>query len=157
VASLSAFHYQGRIFACALTSVKTNVIFFCKHGQYYRRKHLYKCLLEAKDKENDRKGKENLAIIKQEKSRSFWRRLNHLMGKHRGGAPQRVLVEEGQEDNLVDYNAQEPVQTVIFDNIHKKYSYLLRLHPFAQEMYKRLLVTILQQTRQYNVYPHRDI
>jgi hypothetical protein len=25
---------------------------FCKHGQYFRRKHLYKCLQDAKDAEN---------------------------------------------------------------------------------------------------------
>jgi hypothetical protein len=76
--------------------------FFCKHGQYYRRKHLYKCLQEAKDKENERKGKEILAIIEHKKSKSFWRRLNYLMGKHHGGAPQRVLVEEEQKGNLVE-------------------------------------------------------
>jgi hypothetical protein len=64
-------------------------VYFHKHGQYYRRKHLYKCLQEAKDTENERKGKDILAIIEQEKSRSLGRRLNYLMGsavvdKHHG-------------------------------------------------------------------------
>ncbi len=61
--------------------------YFCKHGQYYRRKHLYKRLQEAKDKENERKEKEILAIIEREKNNSLWKRLNYSMGKHRGGAP----------------------------------------------------------------------
>jgi hypothetical protein len=94
--------------------------YFCKHGQYYRRKLLYKCLQEAKGAEKERKGKEILASIEQEKSRSLWRRLNHLMGKCRGGAPQRVLVEEGQQGDLVENNTQESVQKAIFDNIHQK-------------------------------------
>jgi hypothetical protein len=42
------------------------------------------------------------------------------MVRHRSGASQRVLVEEGQEGNLVEYNTQESVQKAIFDNIHQK-------------------------------------
>ncbi len=47
--------------------------YFHKHGQNYRRKHLYKRLQEAKDKENERKEKEILAIIEHEKKKSLWR------------------------------------------------------------------------------------
>jgi hypothetical protein len=55
--------------------------YFRKHGKQYRRKHLYKCLQDAKDAEDDAREKEILAIIQSEKDRSFWRRINYAMGK----------------------------------------------------------------------------
>jgi hypothetical protein len=36
--------------------------------------------------EDDSKEKEILAIIQREKDRSFWRRINYVMGKPRGGS-----------------------------------------------------------------------
>ena len=106
--------------------------YFRKHGQYYRRKHLYKCLQDAKDEENEKKKKEILAINEREKSKSLWRQLNHFMGKHQGGAPRRVLVEEGQEGNLVEYNTQELMQQAIFDNIHWKWFVLAKAAPICK-------------------------
>ena len=47
--------------------------YFWKHGQQYWRKHLYNCLQNAKDVEDDSKEKEVLAIIQRENDRSFWR------------------------------------------------------------------------------------
>ena len=41
--------------------------YFWKHGQQYWRKHLYKCLQNAKDAEDNAKEKETLAIIQREK------------------------------------------------------------------------------------------
>ncbi len=67
---------------------------FPKNGKYYRRKHLFKCLKEAKDAEDDQREKEILAIIQREKDQSFWRRLNYVMGKPRGGSVRRVLVKD---------------------------------------------------------------
>jgi hypothetical protein len=41
------------------------------------------------------------------------------MGKRRGGAPRKVLVEDTrQEEAMVEYNAQETAQNAIWDNIH---------------------------------------
>ena len=55
--------------------------YFRKHGKQYRRKHLYKCLQDAKEMEDNATEKEILAIIQREKDRSFWRRINYTMGK----------------------------------------------------------------------------
>ena len=52
----------------------------------------------AKDEDNENKANKILAIIEQEKSKSHWRRLNHAMGKSRGGAPRRVLVEDSKPE-----------------------------------------------------------
>jgi hypothetical protein len=71
--------------------------YFRKHGKQYRQKHLYKCLQNAKDAEDDSKEKEILAIIQREKDRSFWRQINYVMGKARGGSVRWVLTEDGDE------------------------------------------------------------
>ncbi len=42
--------------------------------------------------------KEILDIIQREKDRSFWRRLNYVMGKSRGGSVRRVLVEDENQE-----------------------------------------------------------
>jgi hypothetical protein len=113
--------------------------YFCKHSQYYKRKHLYKHLQEAKDKENERKEKEILAIIEHEKNKSLWRQLNYSMRKHRGGAPWQVLVEEGQEGNLIEYITQESVQKAIFDNIHHKRFVLAKAAPICNGELRRAI------------------
>jgi hypothetical protein len=57
--------------------------------------------------------------MEQEKSISHWRRLNHAMGKRRGGAPWRVLVEDSkQEGAMVEYNTKTTEQNAIWDNMH---------------------------------------
>jgi hypothetical protein len=113
--------------------------YFRKHGQYYRRKHFYKRLKEAKDKENERKEKEILAIIEHERNKSLWRRLNYSKGKCQGGAPQRILVEEGQEGKLIKYNTQESVQKAIFDNIHHKRFVLAEAAPIYNGELRRAI------------------
>jgi hypothetical protein len=53
------------------------------------------------------------------------------MGKRRGGAPRRLLAEEGQEGNLIEYNNQELVQKAIFYNIHCKRFVLAKAAPIC--------------------------
>ena len=66
---------------------------FRKNGKYYRRKHLYRRLEAAKEKEDEEAERQILAIIQREKDKSFWRRLNYALGKPRGGACFKVQVE----------------------------------------------------------------
>ncbi len=68
--------------------------YFQKNGKHYRRKHLHKCLQNARKAEDNQRKKKNLAIIQRGKDRSLWRRLNYVMGKPRGGSVHRVLVED---------------------------------------------------------------
>jgi hypothetical protein len=43
--------------------------FYCKHGQHYRRKHLYSCLVDAQEDQQDTQKREILAIIQHERSK----------------------------------------------------------------------------------------
>ncbi len=106
--------------------------YFRVHGKQYQRKHLYKCLKEAGDNDDNQREKEILAIIQWEKDRSFWRRINYVMGKAGGGSVHRVLVESGeQEGMLMEYTTAELVQEAIFLNIHCKQFFLAENAPIC--------------------------
>jgi hypothetical protein len=82
---------------------------FRKHGQPYRRKHLQRCLLQAREKDDKKAEKQILAIIQQEKDRSFWRRINYVLGKHISGSCFKVQVP--QEDvGVVEHTTQDNLQ-----------------------------------------------
>ena len=57
-----------------------------KFGKRYRKQHLNNCLNRAKKNNNEESEKKILAIIQQEKGRSFCGILNYSMGKSRGGS-----------------------------------------------------------------------
>ncbi len=65
-----------RLKAC---SAKCN--YFRKHGESYRRKHLYVRLDKAREKEEDETVSQILAIIQKEKAKTYWRRMNYALGK----------------------------------------------------------------------------
>jgi hypothetical protein len=100
-----------------------------KNGKHYRRKHLNDCLARARDKEDSAKEKEILEIIQREKDRSFWRRINWVMGKARNGSVRRVLVENEEEGTLIEHATQETVEDAIFNNIHRKRFFLAEAAP----------------------------
>ncbi len=102
---------------------------FRRNGQEYRRKHLADCLLKAKEKEDSKKEWEILAIINREQDRSFWRRLNYVMGKARSGSVRKVLIEDKENGTVTEYVTQETVQQAIFDSIHRKRFYLAEVAP----------------------------
>ncbi len=68
--------------------------YFWKNGKQYRQKHLNDCLSRARYKEDIDKEWKILGIIQCKKDRSFWRRLNNVMGKPRSRLVQPVLVED---------------------------------------------------------------
>jgi hypothetical protein len=93
--------------------------YFRKHSKLYRQKHLHNCLRNAQESEDEQQEKEILAIIRQEKDQSFWRQINYVMGKARGGSIRRVLIEIGDLERTLTKNiTQETVQEAIFTNIH---------------------------------------
>jgi hypothetical protein len=104
-----------------------------KHGKQHQRKHLYQCLNKAREREDEDREKEILAIIQREKDRSFWRRLNYVMGKPRTGSVRRVLVENGDQEGMLteENTTQESVQQGIFDNIHRKQFFLVEAAPIC--------------------------
>jgi hypothetical protein len=77
---------------------------------------------ESKDEQWE---KEILAIINQEKDRSFWRQINYVVGKPRGGSVRRILVNNGdQAGTLTKSITQESVQEAIFTSIHLRRFFL---------------------------------
>jgi hypothetical protein len=105
---------------------------FRKHGKQYRRKHLHDCLRNAQESMDEQWEKKILAIINREKDRSFWRRINYVMGKARGGAVHWVLVGNGDQEGTLTKNiTQELVQEVIFANIHRKQFFLVEAAPIC--------------------------
>jgi hypothetical protein len=105
---------------------------FCKHGMSYRRKHLQRRLTAAREKEDDKAERQILSIIQQDQDKSFWQRINYVLGKPRGGSCFKVQVE--QEDGTVkDHSSQEDLQNAIWTNIHRKRLYLAEEAPLCSE------------------------
>ena len=83
--------------------------YFQKHGQRHRRQHLTNCIEAVQDQADKTAERNILAIIKREKDKAFWRRLNYALGKHvRGQNVRAVQVEDGA-GGVVDVNTEEAV------------------------------------------------
>jgi hypothetical protein len=70
--------------------------YFCKHGHAYRKKHLQNRLSIAKAKKNKKAEQQILEIIRRERERALWRRLNYTMGKKRGRGVSAVQVKQAE-------------------------------------------------------------
>ena len=90
---------------------------FRKHGHHYRKKHLDRRLEVAKKKGDEAAEKRILAIIKGERDRRFWRKLNYNLGKRMGGSIRAVQVETDGGD-VVEYDTKDTVEKAILENIH---------------------------------------
>ena len=76
--------------------------------------------------------REILAIIKREKDWSFWRQINYVMGKPRGGSVRRVLTKDGDEEGtLSEHLTEESVTEAIFTNIPRKRFFLAEAAPIC--------------------------
>ncbi len=100
-----------------------------------------------------------MAIINQEKDRCFWRQINYVMGKARGGAVHWVLIDNGDQGGTLTKNiTQELVQEAIFTNIHRKQFFLAEAAPictgnlrgkFGYNAITRTVKAILNGTYEY--------
>ena len=73
-----------------------------------------------------------LIIIKQEKDRDFWRKLNYTCGKTKGGSPTSAQVSAGGDDQYTEHTTQERVHEAIWSNIHYKRFDLAEEAPICQ-------------------------
>ncbi len=73
--------------------------------------------------------REILAIIQCKNDRSFWCRLNYVMGKLHSGSVWLMLVEDEEQGTLTEHLTQESVQKAIIDNIHQKQFFLAEAVP----------------------------
>jgi hypothetical protein len=92
-----------------LKSCSAQCDYFRKHGNIYRRKHLYVRLDKARKKEDDEAASQILAIIQKEKAKIYWRRMNYALGKLKGGACFKVQVENA-DGTVVEYTNQAELE-----------------------------------------------
>ena len=104
--------------------------YFRNNGHKYRRKHLHSRLQAARDKEDEEAETAILAIIRRERDKARWKRLNFAMGKQQGRSVQTVQVEHA-EGAIVEYTGQEAVQEAIWSNIHQQRFYLAEQAPIC--------------------------
>jgi len=90
------------------------------------------CLEAAQDRANETAERNILAIIKREKDKTFWCRLNYALRKHvRGQSMRAVQVEDGA-GGVLDVNTEEAVQEEIFNEVHRKRYNLAEEAPICQ-------------------------
>jgi hypothetical protein len=105
--------------------------YFRKHGHRYRKRHLKNRLAVARATHNRVAEQKILEIIKRERERAFWRRINYSMSKRAGRSVRMVQVE--MEDGTVrEAVGQESVEQAIFDEIHGKRFYLAEQAPICK-------------------------
>ncbi len=74
-----------------------------------------------KDRVDEDAKRKIMAIIRQEKDCSFWKRLNFALGKHiQGQSICKVQVEDGN-CGILEFDTQEGVQNAIFNEVHQKW------------------------------------
>ena len=114
-----------------LKECKKQCNYFRKHGHRYRRRHLKDRLGKARKAGNEEAEKRILEIIDREKQRSYWRRLNFSMQKQRGRSA-RVVSDEQEDGEVVEYIGQSAVEQAIWNGIHNKRFYLAEQAPICQ-------------------------
>jgi hypothetical protein len=105
--------------------------YFWKNGAQYRKKHLLKRAGLAKEEGREEAAKQILDIIKREHDQSFWRHLNYVCGKTKGGSSTTVQVE-GPNDSVEEHVTQPSIQEAIWSNIHYKHFYLAEEAPICK-------------------------
>jgi len=105
--------------------------YFERHGHRFRRKHLQNRLVIARSKKNAKAEEQILEIIKREKERSFWRRLNYAMAKQAGKSVTRVQVQE-KDGTVREAKTKREVEGTLFQEIHGKRFYLAEQAPICK-------------------------
>jgi hypothetical protein len=99
-------------------------------GRHYRRKHLQNRLEVARENEDEEAENNILAIMRREKDRGFWWRINHVLGKPRGGACFHCQVPQ-DDGAVIEHTTQSTLQDAIWANIHNKQFYLVEEAPIC--------------------------
>jgi hypothetical protein len=116
-----------------LRAVTKHCNFYQKNGKCYQTKHLYKCLANAREAQQETREREILAIIQRKKDCSFWRWINFAMGKKRGGLVCRIITDDpNNKGQQIKHTTQVSVQEAIFDNIHRLRFFLAESMPICQ-------------------------
>ncbi len=106
--------------------------YFWKHGKRHQRQHLNQCLERAQEREDKAAECQILAIIKREKDRAFWQRLNFALGKHICGRSVRAVQMEDGAGGVINHDTEETVHQAIFNEVHCKQYNLAEEAPICQ-------------------------
>ena len=128
---LNPFSLSIQTLSDRLTECKQRCKYFTKHGQRHRRAHLTQRLHTARDKQDSAAERRILQIIKGERDRAFWRRLNWALGKRRGCSVRAIQVEH-QDGTISEYDTQAEVQHMIWEKIHRERYHLAEEAPICQ-------------------------
>ena len=90
------------------------------------------CLEVAQDRADKTAEQNILAIIKQEKDKAFWRRLNYALGKHIHGQSVRAVQVVDGAGGVLDFDTGEAVQDAIFNEVHCMHYNLAEEAPICQ-------------------------
>jgi exonuclease III len=104
--------------AAKLRECRAQCNYFRVHGQKYRTQHLNKRLEAARERQDEEAERRILQIMRREKDRAFWRRLNWSLGKRRGSSVSSVQVKD-DDGETITYSTQEEVQNVIWSEVHQ--------------------------------------
>lgn len=85
----------------------------------------------AQSKRNSKAEHQILGIIKSERERAFWRRLNHAMAKKSGRSVTRVQVVE-RDGSVWESATKREVESTLFGEIHGKRFYLAEQAPICK-------------------------
>ena len=102
-----------------LKECKRECTFFQEHGKRFCRKHLNARLCLAQEKEDKEAINKISAIIQREQQQNFWRRLNYCTGKKWTRSATTIQAEE-PGGGIVEHTTREPVEKMIFSEIHNK-------------------------------------
>lgn len=125
------FHLRKAEIHTRLQVCKEQCNYFEKHGHRFRRKHLQWRLTVAQSKRNIKAEHQILGIIKSERERAFWRRLNLAMAKKSGRSVTRVQVVE-RDGSVRESATKREVESTLFGEIHGKRFYLAEQAPICK-------------------------
>ncbi|KAL7552982.1 LOW QUALITY PROTEIN: hypothetical protein ACHAWF_016219, partial [Thalassiosira exigua] len=106
--------------------------YFRKHGKRYRQRHLQKCLKRSQERQDEEGERKILQIIKREKDKAFWRRLNFILGKHKRNRGVDTVEVEGSDGSTRVHTQRDKVQQVIWSEVHEKKFYMAERAPICK-------------------------
>ncbi len=104
--------------------------FYQENGKQFQAKHLNKRMRLAQERNDEEAFKKIGAIIKKERQRLFWRRLNYVTGKKRTPSASLVQVEE-QLGLVLESTTKDTVEAAIFREVHNKRYMLAKETPIC--------------------------
>ncbi|KAL7521202.1 hypothetical protein ACHAWX_005896 [Stephanocyclus meneghinianus] len=114
-----------------LAQCRARCQYFMIHGQRHRRHHLTKRLHAARDRKDEDGERRILQIIKGEKDRAFWRKLNWALGQRRCSSVNSVQVAK-LDGTIEEFTTQTEVQNTIWEKIHREQYHLAEEAPMCQ-------------------------